>query len=329
MSLTQDMAMHLGGVPVATMLPFYNGGKAIFLDVKNGSDSNSGKTPTKAVKSLSQAYTLARNGYNDTIFLLSNTGSTDSANDYTGRLSSTFTWSKNRVHLIGVGAPVGISPRARIATATGQTAAINPLVTISGHGNIFANVQFFNGIDAGVAANGVKITGQRNYFYRVHFAGIGDADNDVAGAYSLNLSGGSENLFEECVIGLDTIAKGTAANSEILVDTAAARNRFLRCNVRTYAEANTHQFVTVSANGIERELSFEGCIFENPVQSSAVAMTEALDVDGTQNGHILLKNCTLLGATDWEANTESGKTYIDGGAPTNNTSGIAVLVEAT
>lgn len=329
MSLTQDMAMHLGGVPVAMMLPFYNGGKAIFLDVKNGSDSNSGKTPTKAVKTLSQAYTLARNGYNDTIFLLSNTGSTDSTNDYTAGLSATLTWSKNRVHLIGAAAPTGISPRARVATATGQTAAIDPLVTISGQGCIFANVQFFNGIDAAVAANGVKITGQRNFFYRVHFAGIGDEDNDVAGAYSLNLSGGSENLFEECTIGIDTIAKGSAANSEILVESAAARNKFVRCDIRTFAEANTHQFLTVSASGIERELSFINCTFTNPVQSSAVAMTEAFDVDSTQNGLIRLDNPSLIGATDWEANTESGKTYINGGAPTNNTSGLSVLVEAT
>ena len=60
-------------------------------------------------------------------------------------------------------------------------------------------------------------------------------------------------------------------------------------------------------------------------------MTEALSVaNGTSpNGLIFLKDCSVIGATDWEANTESARVYIDGGAPTNNTSGLAVIVEAT
>jgi hypothetical protein len=58
-------------------------------------------------------------------------------------------------------------------------------------------------------------------------------------------------------------------------------------------------------------------------------MTEAFDVHASAGGLILLKNCTVVGATDWEANVESANTFIDGGAPTNNTSGLAVNVEAT
>lgn len=65
--------------------------------------------------------------------------------------------------------------------------------------------------------------------------------------------------------------------------------------------------------------------------ASGTTMTEAFDITGggSPDGLILLKNCTLVGATDWEAATESGKVYIDGAAPTANASGLAVLVAAT
>lgn len=56
-------------------------------------------------------------------------------------------------------------------------------------------------------------------------------------------------------------------------------------------------------------------------------MTEAIDINSTQNGVIILKDCTLVGATDWEAGDE-GLVFIDGGAPTTGTSGIAVATTA-
>lgn len=300
MSATQDLARHLGGVPVSSLLPFYNGGKVFFVDAKNGSDSASGKTPSKALKTVSKAYQLARNGLNDVVFVLSNTDDTDATDDYTSRLTATFTWSKNRVHLVGASAPTSISQRARVATATGQTAAIDPLITVSGIGNIFMNVQLFNGINAEVAANGAKVSGQRNYFYNVHFAGIGDDDNDVAGAYSLSLDGGDENLFERCTIGLETTAKGTNANSEIVFANAAQRNEFRDCKIMTFAEAAGHQHVLAGASALEGTTVFENCIFTNKVQGGSTGMTESFSVNATQNGNFTLINC-FTDAADWEA----------------------------
>lgn len=301
MSLTQDLARHLGGVPVASLLPFYNGGKVFFVDAFAGSDAARGDTTKKALKTVSQAYQLARNGKNDVIVNMSNTDDTDSTNDYTSRLSATLTWAKNRVHLVGAAAPTGISQRARIATASGQTTAIDPLVTVSGIGNIFMNIQFFNGIGAGVAANGVNVTGQRNYFYNCHIAGIGDGQNDVAGAYSLALTGGDENLFERCTIGLETTAKGSNANSELLFASAAERNVFRDCVVMTFAEAGTHQYVLAGASAIEGTTIFENVIFTNKQEGGSTDMTEAFSVNATQNGCFLLTGHTACDAGDWEA----------------------------
>lgn len=301
MSMTQDLLYHLGGVPVASMLPFYNGGKVFFVDSFQGSDSNRGHTPKNALRTVSTAYSLARDGKNDVIIILSNTDSTDSTNDYTSRLTATLTWAKNRTHLVGATAPTGISQRARIATATTQTAAIDPLVTISSIGSIFMNVQLFNGIDAGVAANGAKVSGQRNYFYNVHFAGIGDDDNDVANAYSLSLDGGDENQFDKCTIGLETTAKGTNANSEIVFASASQRNVFNDCKVMTFAEAAGHQYVLAGASALEGTTIFNNTIFTNKQEGGSTDMTEAFSLNATQNGCILLTGSTAADAGDWEA----------------------------
>jgi len=313
-----DMVYSMG-VPVVGGL--MRQGESYFVDPYKGSDGNSGKSIKDAFRTLNRAEAGMVSGQGDTAYLVSGGTTTANVSNY---LSATLVWDKEKANIVGLAAPTGISPRARIATISTQTTAINPLLQITAGGCTFANFQVFNGIDAAVAANGVEVTGARNYFYRVHIAGIGNAKNDVANAYSLKLTGASENLFEECTIGIDTIAKGTAANSEISIASASGRNKFVRCDIRTFAEAATHQFLIVAASGIEREVRFEDCTFFNPsAATTAVEMTEAIDINATQNGTITLKGCTLIGAADWEAGDE-GLTLIDGAAPTAGTSGIAV-----
>lgn len=326
MATNFDNGISTMGVPLMPQYVVGWGGNHYFVDPKSGSNGNSGKSPKQAVKDITAAYALTADESDDVIHLLARGGS--STNEYTSRLSETLVWAKNRVHLVGHAAPTGISPRARISTASGQALAIDPMIQVTGSGNVFANFQVYNGIDAAVAANGIEVTGGRNYFYRVHIVGIGNAKNDVANAYSLKLTGGGENLFEQCTIGADTIAKGSLADSELMLATLTARNRFWGCDIRTFAEAATHQFMLIGAGAIEREVEFRGCKFFNPSTStSAVAMTEAIDINASQNGIVTLIDCTLIGADDWEAGDE-GLSFIDGAAPTDSTSGIAVATAA-
>lgn len=105
------------------------------------------------------------------------------------------------------------------------------MVTISGSGCIFKNISIFHGVDQAAALTATSVTGSRNYFENVRIAGIGNDTQDAANACSLKLDGASENTFVNCVIGLDTIAAGTAANSEILVDGGASRNLFKDCKI--------------------------------------------------------------------------------------------------
>jgi hypothetical protein len=337
MTTHSDMLFHMGGVPVPPGIPFGIDSRVFFVapyrtGSENGaSDGNSGKTPRRALKTLSAALGKARADKNDVIFMIA---SGNSASETTDDLTETLTWDKDMVHLVGINADGMIGGRSRIGT---QTVSISPLVNITANACHFHGVHVFHGVSAdqtGLIA--VQVTGDRNVFTRCHFAGGGVATTaDDAGMRSLKLSGAAECLFEDCVIGLDTITRA-AANAELEIDgnstvDGCARTMFRRCVFPTYSASGANFFVIGDADGWDRFITFEDCMFINAVQSGATAMTEALSVAaGTSpSGLMLLKNCTVVGATDWEATSESGRVYIDGAAPTNNTSGLAVVVEAT
>lgn len=316
--------LYVKGIPVPGSV--LNSGKAYFVDPYRGSNGNSGTRIDQAFADLATAEEACVSGNNDVVYLVSS-GTT--AAHVTSYLTATLEWDKHNTHLIGLAAPTGISPRARVANkATGYT-GFAPVLKVSANGCIIANLQVYCGLADATSLGAIEVTGQRNYFYRVHAAGIGTDTQDASNAYSLKLTGGDENLFEQCTIGLQTTARGSAANSELMIATLSERNKFVDCEFHTFAEANTHQFILAGASALEGTTIFKNCSFLNKVNGGATTMTEAFDIDSTQNGNILLKNCTVVGATDWEANTESGVVYIDGGAPTNNTSGLAVNIEAT
>ena len=298
-------------------LPIYgtDDANAIFVKPGSGNDNRDGLAPDNAVAAWSRAPTLVPADRNATVFVVSEDNSSSGTTDYQ---SSGLTLSKDGVRYVGVNSGGMYGSRSRIAqtsTATG----VSPLVTVSGSNCFFQGIHVFHGVDDATSLIAVSVTGERNHFYRCHFAGIGHATQDAAGAASLSLSG-DENLFEECVIGLDTIARGTAANSEILFTGQATRNVFRNCIIPTFAEANTHQFLIAGASALDRFVLFENCLFVNPVDSTATAMTEAFDTSSSQGGSILLRNCTLVGATQWEAG-DTGNVLIDGGAPAAGTTG--------
>ena len=302
--------------------------KTLFIAPASGSDNNSGKSAEKPLDTLSKAQSLATANFNDVVYFMSEGNAAAAASDYQ---SSALAWAKDGVHLIGVNSGNHISQRSRIAQLSTAT-NVDDLFTVSANNCLVANISVYHGVDDATSKGAVHVSGQRNHFFNCHFGGIGHDTMDTADNYSLKLSG-SENLFEQCVIGLDTIARGTAANYEMLFSGGATRNIFRKCIIVTYAENATHLFLKIAANGIDRWNLFEDCIFINMPTGTAsgTTMTEAFDITGggSPDGLILLRNCTLVGATDWEANVESGKVLIDGAAPTNNTSGIAVAIEAT
>lgn len=321
-----DQVYQYGGAPVSGL---FTTGQVWFIKPSTGDDGASGKKPSEALKTWARAHTLASADKNDIIYVIAEDNSASGTTDYQ---SSTLTLSKDGVHYVGVNSGGFVGQRSRIAqlsTATG----VAPLVTWSGSNGSMRGIHIFHGVnDATSKTAALSVTGERNYFFKNHIAGIGHATMDVTDNCSLQVSGGAENHFDQCYLGLDTIARGTAANSEIRLESSATRNLFTDCVVATYAEAAGHQFVLVPTNGLDRWTIFKNTMFVNmPTgDASGTTMTEAFDVTGggSPDGIILLENCSLYGATDWEAAAVSGKVMIRTDGGTAATAGLTADVAA-
>lgn len=288
-------------------------GNAYFVDPANGADDRNGKSYDMALATLQAAYNKCVSGNNDVVFLIGNGSGLD--------LETSLEWSKSYTHLIGVCAPTGIGKRARIFNGTGND--LTYMLKISGSGCVFSNLYIFQGSTGATALKNVWITGGRNYFHNVHIAGMGHATPaDEADANSLYLDGAEECKFVECTIGVDTIAR-SAANSEIECASQATRNVFKDCLILSFADNAGHLFVEAGSSGLDRFLMFDGCTFINSVESTATTMTAGMSIHDTAGGLVLLKGCTIIGATDIAA-ADNGNVYVDGAAPTAGTSGIAI-----
>jgi hypothetical protein len=287
-----DMLSHLGGMPVMAGLPFGVNAKYYFVDPVNGSDGNDGLSIDSAVATLPVAYAKCTANQHDTVFYIA--GSTGLT------LAAVMVWAKNYTHLIGICAPTNVAQRARIhnETVTGLT----PLLTISATGCIFKNFYIFQGVDEAVANMNVKVTGGRNYFENVHFAGGGHASQAINGGGSLLLdtTACEENLFVNCTIGVDTIDAATGMTA-LRLDGGNHRNMFKDCVFRMRAGHTGAAFVeVVDATGIDRDTTFWNCLFINNATGFDMASAFLIPAMGEPR-LILLKDCLFHNVTKLDA----------------------------
>ena len=270
--------------------------KHYFVDPANGTDGNTGSSPDKAMKTVSAAYAKTVDKSGDVIHLLNDGNTTGSSVEDT-----TITWSNDNVHLIGHCAPVFLSQRSRIVWQ--GTPVVTPLINVTGNGNSFHNVSVIEETTQdGVASVGVQVTGQRNYFNNVAIMSMVNTNTgDEADSSVVKLSGGSENLFEHCYIGVDTSAR-SQANASVECESAATRNIFRDCMFPMFATADSPVFLEASSSSdIDRWLLFERCKFINPDTMSAVTtLAQAFNVvDGSNlGGVIIVFDCLFNGVTD-------------------------------
>jgi len=238
-------------------------GTAWYLDPTNGSDSNSGRSASDAFATLPTAYAALTAGQHDTLFYIAGSSSIT--------LSAAFTWSKDYTHFIGVCAPNGVGNRARIFQLAAS--AISPLITVSGDGCIFYNIYTFQGVDEATSLINWLITGERNFFSNMHFAGGGHATNAVDGCSSLTINGGGENRFVRCTFGVDTIAAATGVACLSFTDAGAtARNVFEDCNFTIQAGDTAAMFIESLGNtSTDRYQLFKRCTFINDAEATALA----------------------------------------------------------
>ena len=313
MTTVADQLQQYGGSPVGMPYSWLRGprGKTLFVSPYRtasstsgiGNDNNPG-TFNKPMKTVLAAYNKCIGDRGDVIYLM---GASNAAADITDDLSATLTWAKNDVSLIGLCSPGVVSQRARLnqlSTATG----LSPLINVTGNNCTFANFQVFQGVADATSLINVQVTGQRNFFDNVHFAGIGNATMSAAGCASLNLEGGAENVFRHCVIGVDTITQD-ADGRNMTCDGNASRNLFEDCLFQSFISATGAAHVEIiDTTGIDRWLWFKRCLFVSESVNKTVDMAEVFAIPaGISQGKIILQDCYAMndgGAPVWTAGTE-------------------------
>lgn len=328
----------LGGVAGIPMT-----GNYWFVDPVNGLDGNPGNSPGPgyALKTLYRAHQKAVSGNNDVVVLIGNgaasgTASLSLANaqaiDSTAT-AGTLNWTKNAVHLVGVCAPSMIAQRARIAPPTGTytqaTFGSGNFVVVTGSGCVFQNFSLFNGFSTG-GTNQICWTdnGSRNAYFNVNFGGMGDAASAAdAGSRSLKIgsAGSGENYFNHCVFGLDTVTRGTT-NATLELAGGTPRNIFEDCMFLMDASANSPLHILgAGASCIDRGNTFRRTQFINDIKSGATTISEVLSLtNAAPGGLVMFNNCSSVGATKWGDTNGLLCSYVDQGAPTAATSGLAV-----
>lgn len=319
----------VGGVPV-----FGGGmvtqGKTYFVKPYSGSDGNTGTSMTNAFQTLAKALDVAVAGQNDVVFLVAESNTAANTTDYQ---SETLDWNKDMVHLIGVNSGPIMSHRSRIALISTYVTAGN-LFTLSADACLIANLSMFAGVADAHPTGCLNVTGSRNVFKGCHIAGIGHASMDIAGAYSLKIDGAEELLFDRCYIGLNTVAAGSAANSEILIDGGAKNIEFYESKVyRQIEHATNHPLVKLAdATAIDEFLLFTRCGFISTSVNYGYTQGGVfkLAADLTQ-GLIILDNCYAIndnasGAGKWDVDDRDKICVIASPTPEADSAGLIRVV---
>lgn len=314
------------GIPILGCgIPFGKDSRVVFVDQLNGSDGQDGKTPKKAVATLSKAHSLMTSNRNDVAIVIGSVTGTNaniasgSGSSIAVRESATLAWSKDQCHIIGI-SHNRIAQRVSIRS---DGTNFTPLVNVTGDGCVFANLHAFHGYDDASAQICWTDAGERNAYYNCHFFGMGhQTAADQAGGRSLAITGTGlgENYFKDCVIGGDTVTRG-AANSSLVLSGGTTRNIFEDCIFPANTDAATPLFVTIGASGIDRFVLFKNCVFN----VFGTALTQAMSINASAGGNVLLNNCMAANVTEWDAGDSA---YTDRPAAAA-TGGVAVTVAGT
>ncbi|MBI4916867.1 MAG: hypothetical protein HY825_13550 [Acidobacteria bacterium] len=281
--------------------------RVFVVDPANGSDSNSCISFASPCAGLAAAYAKTVSGRNDTVLLVGGATATNP--------TATITWANSYTHLVGLtGDLPGMGQRARIVGTSAN--ALTEVITFSGSGCIVKNIQVFNGASTAIDAGAATVSGSRNYFENVFWAGMGDATAlgpaTRAGGYSLKVTG-SENMFVSNTIGLDTVVR-SAANYELAV--SGSRNSFRDSLILSNSVTSGKFLVQIdNSAGDLRYTTFTRVLFHNYTENWASGISNAFDMPaGGSTHYVILDDCQLVGVGSGWADTVT-HVYLDGAQP--------------
>jgi len=295
-------------------------GRYIFCDYGSGSDGNDGLSPQTAVKTIAQAYSMATTNMDDVIVLCGSS---------THTLTSMLTVSKNRVHFVGMDASGGRRYGQNTKVSLGVTTAATDIATleVTGVRCTFHNIKFINENTVAQGIYCVVDAGEYTVFDSCEM--YKSTDLDVTGAAEL-VANGDSSEYRNCYIGSTVNAISGAIIRPCVLTTGGivsgkkARDVSFRNCIFARKCGNTANAFVYGANAtdVERMMLFENCIFFATQLSTAVPAENILFGAAQTEGCVLVKNCTAVNAgTAWNA---ADNVFIDGAAPTNSTSGLAI-----
>jgi len=310
------------GFSAGTFVPLTRG-TAYFVDPTNGDNNASGTSPEKAVADIPTAFDLATANQHDTIFYIAGSSSIS--------LTSQLVWNKNYTHLIGIAAPTFSSQRARIFQDSAAT-TLSPLINITASGCIFDNLLIFQGVDDAASLLNVQVTGGRNYFHNVHFAGGGHATMAIDNCASLMVNGGEENTFHNCKLGLTTIPLATGGNV-LRFDGSAKENEFVDCILGVLiGNAGARLVELVDGSAMDQINWFKNTKFVSNSVNRATTMASAWEIPSLSGQTALVymdKDCDGLGFTDWDDDNRALLFFAGGTITAGGNTGIAQVSNST
>ncbi len=237
---------------------------------------------TTIYSTFSTAYNAMVTGRNDKMLIYPGSHS----------LSSDPAIAKNMCIFEGTHYGPKFNKRSRI----GMSTTFSPMLTVSGYGNTFKNLYTMHGT-ASTDYIGWSITGARNAFYDVHFGGpMAAAQGGHASYNGVNITG-SENYFNGCVFGTNTIERDELTPNVTLG--AGTITVFDNC-IFTCALTDTDPyFVAVANTSGYTNAFFNNCKFfafsANHANKAAVAFTFS---GGSSADIVLDQLCTFAGVTE-------------------------------
>jgi len=267
-------------------------GDVYFVDYRNGSDGNDGKSKDSALKTLSKAYSSVASNKNDVILI---------DGDSTVVETAMITWAKNRVHVVGLNGPAGhYGQGAKVSIGTTTAATDIALLQVTGVRNTFSNVKFISTNVVAEGLYGVVEAGEFSRYFNCEFYKSSDLDD--AGASELLLNGDSA-MFYNCTIGSTANETGNIRANVLCTATISGKKLrdcyFENCLFLAKADDTDKVFVYgANATDVERMLTFKGCtFFNNPLGAGTPAAAIAFGAAQTQGAVFCDTNCAVVDVT--------------------------------
>lgn len=230
---------------------------------------------------IETALSLCTSGRNDVVLLTPDNHTQGDA----------VTWDKNMTHLVGMFPPAMMNQRSRI----GHNANFTTLFTMSGYGNLMANIYFMHGRGNAANLNCLTVSGDRNSFINCHFLPANATELDQANYDLIRLNCG-EVYFNNCFFGGDTVAWTNGDMIRLYGATdRSCRAVFDNCLFVMKADNNQVNFIETVAGAGSALTVFRNCQFIN------IGTTMTLGIDGTGLGNYKLffdSRCVFHGITD-------------------------------